>query len=213
MNRLVWDYRLEKPVKVESGSRGSREESLEAVGGPRAIPGDYQVRLSVGSESFVERFSLSPDPRLAVSSEDLRAQFDLKLAIRDRTSEANTAINRIRRLRAQVESWEKRAGDRASVKDAARSLNEQLKAVEAELINVEFEKPRPGLNRIKEKLDALSSMIDESDDKPTRGAYEVYEMLRDQVSDQLQRLQTLLDGPVRSFNDLIRAEAIPSVGD
>src|SRR5262249_24356888 len=48
MNRFVWDYRYARPSRIESGSRGSREEALENVGGPRAVPGSYQVRLSVG---------------------------------------------------------------------------------------------------------------------------------------------------------------------
>jgi hypothetical protein len=91
-------------------------------------------------------------------------------------------------------------------------LKEQLKSIEAELINVDFEKPRPGPNRIKEKFDALSSMIDESDDKPTRGAQEVYEMLRGQLETQLTRFKELLDGPVTAFNDLVRSEGVPLVG-
>jgi hypothetical protein len=213
MNRLIWDYRYEKPVKIETGSRGSREEALENVGGPRAIPGEYQVRLTVGDQPpQVERFTLLADPRLPVSAEDLRAQFELKMSIRDRTSETNTAVNQIRRLRAQIEGWEKRAGDRPLVRDAARELKEQLKVVEAELINIDFEKPRPGPNRIKEKFDALSSMIDESDDPPTRGAREVYEMLRGQLEIQLGRLRELIDGPVANFNELILREALPPVG-
>ena len=211
MNRLVWDYRLEKPVKVETGSRGSREEALENVGGPRAMPGEYQVRLTVGAESVVERFKLLPDPRLPVSLEDLRAQFELKVAIRDRTSETNTTINQLRRIRLQVEDWEKRTGASAAVKDAAKALKERIKEVEGELINLDFEKPRPGPNRIKEKFDALSSMIDESDDPPTRGAFEVYDMLNGQLSEQLTRLRAVLDGPVKEFNNLIRAEELPPI--
>jgi len=212
MNRFIWDYRFEKPVKVEAGSRGSREEALENVGGPRAAPGDYQVQLTVGDQSVTERFRLLQDPRLPVSARDLRAQFELKLAIRDRTSETNTAINQLRRLRQQVEDWEKRAGDRTSIRDAAKSLKDELKGVEGELINLDFEKPRPGPNRIKEKFDALSSMIDESDHAPTRGAQEVYEMLRSQLEAQLARLNKLVDGPVKSFNELILAEGLPPVG-
>ena len=87
-----------------------------------------------------------------------------------------------------------------------------MKGVEGELINLDFEKPRPGPNRIKEKLDALSSMIDESDDAPTRGALEVYDMLREQLEAQLGRLKEVVDGPVRSFNELIRSEGLPAVG-
>ncbi len=212
MNRFIWDYRFEKPVKVEAGSRGSREEALENVGGPRGAPGDYQVQLTVGDQSVTERFRLLQDPRLPVSARDLRAQFELKLAIRDRTSETNTAINQLRRFRQQVEDWEKRAGDRTSIRDAAKSLKDELKGVEGELINLDFEKPRPGPNRIKEKFDALSSMIDESDHAPTRGAQEVYEMLRSQLEAQLARLKKLVDGPVKSFNELILAEGLPPVG-
>ena len=211
-NNLVWDYRYEKPVKIQGKSRGSREEALESVGGPRALPGEYRVRLSVGEQTLEQPFQLLADPRLPVTAADLEAQFALKLAIRDRTSETNTAINQIRRIRQQVEEWDKRAGDRAQIKDAAKSLRDQLRSIEAELINVDFEKPRPGPNRIKEKLDALSSMIDESDDRPTRGAYEVYDLLRTQLETQLARFRELLDGPIPSFNQLLRSLEVPPVG-
>src|SRR5262249_25553932 len=160
-NRFVWDYRYARPSRIESGSRGSREEALENVGGPRAVPGSYQVRLSVGDVTLTESFQLLADSRLPVTPVELKSQFEPKVKLRDRTSETNTAVNQIRRMRQQVEGWEKRAADRSAVVDAARSLKDQLRSVEAELINVEFEKPRPGPNRIKEKLDSLSSMIDE----------------------------------------------------
>jgi hypothetical protein len=212
MNHFTWDYRYAKPVKVEGKSRGAREEALENVGGPRALPGDYRVRLTVGDQTLEEAFRLVADPRLPVSADGLQAQFELKLAIRDRTSETNTAINQIRRIRQQVEEWEKRAGDRAQIKDAAKSLKDQLRSVEAELINVDFEKPRPGPNRIKEKLDALSSMIDESDDTPTRGAHEVYDMLRGQLETQQARLRELIEGPITSFNELIQSQGVPAIG-
>jgi photosystem II stability/assembly factor-like uncharacterized protein len=212
MNRFVWDYRYPKPAKIETGSRGSREEALEGVGGPRAIPGAYEVRLTVGDTVLKQPFTLLPDPRLPASAEDLKAQFTLKMRIRDATSETNTAVNSVRRLRSQVEAWEKRAGDKQSILDAAGALKKDLRAVEAELINVDFEKPRPGTNRIKEKFDSLSSMIDESDDKPTAGAYEVFDMLRGQLDTQLARLREVVDGPVARFNELIRSEGLPAVG-
>jgi hypothetical protein len=141
----------------------------------------------------------------------LQAQFDLKLAIRDRSSEAHAAINQIRRVRRQVEGWEKRATDRTGVKDAARAVKDQLKAIEGELINLDFEKPRPGPNRLKEKLDALSSMIDESDDAPTRGAHDLYAQLRGQLEAQRRTLDEVLEGSARSFGDLVKSLDIPPI--
>ena len=116
MNRFVWDYRFEKPVKLEVKSRSAREEALEGASGPRAVPGKYQVRLTVGDQALVQSFAILADPRIPATLADLRAQFDLKLAIRERSSEAHAAINQIRRVREQVESWEKRAAGRAGVK-------------------------------------------------------------------------------------------------
>ncbi|HLZ31052.1 MAG TPA: glycosyl hydrolase [Chloroflexota bacterium] len=211
MNRFIWDYRYEKPVKLDVKRRSAREEALEGGSGPRAVPGQYQVRLTVGDQSFVQPFAILADPRIPATLDDLQAQFDLKLAIRDRSSETHTAINQIRRVRQQVEDWEKRAGDRSGVKEAARAVKDQLKAVEGELINLEFEKPRPGPNRLKEKLDGLSSMIDESDDAPTRGAQELYAQLRGQLETQRRALDEVLEGPARVFGDLVKSLDIPPI--
>jgi photosystem II stability/assembly factor-like uncharacterized protein len=213
MNRFVWNFRYASPVKIESGSRGAREEALEGVSGPRAVPGEYQVRLSVGEAVLTQSFRLLADPRLPVTQDELRRQFELKMAIRERTSETNAAVNQIRRLRAQIEAWEKRAAaaSLSSVRDAGRTARDALRSVEAELINVDFEKPRPGPNRIKEKFDSLSSMIDESDDAPTRGAQDVYEMLRGQLETQLARLREVIDGPLAEFNNVIAREGLAAV--
>jgi hypothetical protein len=211
MNRFVWDYRYERPTRGNKISRSAREEALEGSTGPRAIPGEYEIRLAVGERSLSQRFQILPDPRLPASAADLLAQFELKLAIRDRISETHTAINSIRRIREQVEEWEKRANDRAEVKSAAKSLKEQLKSIEGALINLDFEKPRPGVNRIKEKWDALSSIIDESDDAPTSGAREVYEMLRAQLEAERSRLTALIAGPLAEFSAVIQSAGVPAI--
>ena len=211
MNRFVWDYRYARPNTLETTSRGAREEALEAGAGPRAVPGSYRVRLTVGDTVLEEAFALLVDPRIPATQADLQAQFDLKLAIRERISETHAAINQIRRARDQIGEWQKRAGDRAAVRDAGRAALDALRSIEAELINLDFEKPRPGPNRLKEKWDALSAMIDESDDAPTRAAFDVYDMLRGQLESQQARLRDAMAGPVKAFSDAVRAEDIPAV--
>jgi hypothetical protein len=211
MNRIVWNYRYEGPTKLEKKESSSGEEEDEGPLGPKAAPGEYQVRLTIGQQTFSESFRLEIDPRLPVSLEDLQAQFKIRLAIRDRTSETIAAINQIGRIRQQVEQWEKRAGDRSQIKDAARALKDQLKGVEAELTNVDIKKPRPGLNRLKEKWEALGSIIDESDHAPTRGAQEVYDQLTNQLQAELRKLTEVVEGPVKSFNDLIQKEGVPPI--
>ncbi len=212
MNRFVWEGRYAKPTKLEkSRAKSSREENLEGGAVPRAIPGDYTVRLTVGSQTFSESFTFLPDPRLSVSSSDLEAQLALKVAIRDRLSSVNDSLNQIQRVRDQVDAWLKRSDD-SSLSEAGRALKDALKNVEGELINLTSDKPRPGPNRVKEKFEALSGMIDEADAAPTQGAREVFDMLSGQLDEQQKRLAEVLDQPLRTFNDRVNALGLAPVG-
>ena len=79
-------------------------------------------------------------------------------------------------------------------------------------MNVDIDKPRPGTTRIKEKLETLSSMIDESDHAPTHGAREVYDTLVAQLETQRRALAEALDSPLRAFNEALTTLKIPLVG-
>ncbi len=213
--RFVWDYRYDGPTKLESdvGSGGMRMMQESAVM-PRAIPGDYQVRLTVGEQTYTEPFIILHDPRLPVSEHDLKAQFDLKMAIRDRLSETNVALNQINRVRGQVDEWERRAKETKSaekIAEAAKELREKLDTIEGDLVQKDADKPQSGPAKLKEKLMTLSTMIDESDHAPTQGAGEVSAMLGDQLDTAKQRLQALMDEQVGAFGDLVQSFAIPPI--
>jgi len=215
-NRFVWDFRTGKPAALEGGSKKGDPyaEVQETAIAPRTVPGEYQVRLTVGDTVQTQRFTVLPDPRLPVSAEDLQQQFDLKSAIRDRMSDIHQTVNRIRRAKAQVEAWEARVkGEegRDQMREAAAALKDKLNAVEDEFINTKADTPQPGPNRIKEKLATLSLMIDESDDKPTQGAREVYELLAKQIEEAQAHAQQVFDEDVRAFNELVRSQELPAV--
>jgi photosystem II stability/assembly factor-like uncharacterized protein len=211
MNRFVWDYRYAGPTALEDRpSPDVRAAQLEAAVPPRAIPGTYQARLIAGGETFGQQLVILPDPRLSVSQDDLRAQLKLKLALRDRLSELHEALNRITRVRRQLEEWERRANS-SQVSDATRTLKDELAAIERELMNLDAQKPRPGPSRLKEKLSILSSMIDESDHSPTQGAHEVYALLREQLDEQRQRLARLLDERLPAFSELLQSLGVPPI--
>ena len=77
----------------------------------------------------MQPFALLADPRIPVNARDLQAQFDLKMAIRERSSETHTAINQIRRVRQQVEDvgeagWPIAHGGQGR---GARAVKEQLR--------------------------------------------------------------------------------------
>jgi len=212
MNRFVWDGRYPKPTKIlKPRAKSSREESAEESVPPRAIPGSYHVRLTAGSETLSAPFTIVADPRLPATADDLRAQLELRVAIRDRLSELADALNQIERVRDQIDLWSGRSEDERLC-DAARGLKDQLVAIEGELLNLTSDKPRPGTNRLKEKLEILSGMVGESDDAPTQGATELYAELRRQLEEQRRKLADVLGEPVRAFNELVTSLGLPAVG-
>jgi hypothetical protein len=153
-----------------------------------------------------------------VTAEDLAAQFRMKLAIRDQLSAVHEMLNRLQRVRQQVDEWEARAkasdgeGSRSKeVIDAAAKLRESISAIEADLLQQDADRPKPGLAKVKEKLATLSTMIDESDDAPTKGAEEVFALLSGQVQEAQGRFQAFLAEDVARFGELVREARIPAI--
>ena len=85
--------------------------------------------------------------RLATTPEELRAQFELKVAIRDRLSKVHETINSIRRLRKQLDGWIERAKTHERgecLRERAAALKEKLLPIEEALINLYNDRPQPG---------------------------------------------------------------------
>ncbi len=215
-NRFVWDLRYSPPPPLEDRPSLDpiRVKTEASATSPRALPGTYQVRLTVGGESHEQPLVVVPDPRLSVTAEDLAAQFRLKLAIRERLSAVHETLNSVQRIRKQVDEWESRAKASRAGEDlfsAAATLKEGLGSLEADLIQLDVDRPQPGTAKLKEKLATLSAMIDESDHAPTEGASQVLDLLSQQVQAAQARLQRLVAEEVSRFADLIRAVAIPPI--
>jgi hypothetical protein len=213
--RFLWNLRGKSATPLESdGSKDRRIQRAEEAVPPRVTPGQYQVTLTVGDETLSETFSILRDPRLKSSDEDLKAQYEMKLEIRDLVSRTNESINQIRSIRGQIDEWAKRAdagNDPEGIRSAAEEVKEKLTAVEGELTQLDAGKAQPGEAKIREKLLSLTSMIDESDAKPTAGAEEVYKLLSEQLDAQKARLAQVVSEDVKAFTDRVSSANVPPV--
>ena len=99
--------------------------------GPRVSPGKYTVRLTVDGKTQTQSFEVKKDPRLDTTPEDYAQQLSLSLQVRDKLSDTNDAVIRIRELRKQLDDYAKR--DSKKVADAAKALNQKLTEVEEAL--------------------------------------------------------------------------------
>jgi hypothetical protein len=76
--------------------------------GPKIVPGNYQVKLTVDGQTMTETFEVKADPRLSATSADYAKQLDLSLKIRDKLTETHNGIIQIRDVKKQIDDLVKR---------------------------------------------------------------------------------------------------------
>ena len=212
LNRFVWNMRYPDPRKVDGyvASEG-------AMSGPVIAPGTYQVRLTVGDTSFVETFETQKDARISATQADLEARLALHLKIRDKLSETHDAINTLRNVRRQIDDWLKWTKEqpaRESLERLGKSIKEQLKPIEDELIQSKAKTRQDTLNhpaKLNGKIAGLGFVVGSAHAAPTKQAYEVFEDLSQRIDVQVQRLKEVLDSDVAAFNSLLREHDVPGI--
>jgi hypothetical protein len=212
VNRYLWDMRTLRPTLVPKAVFNEGEKAPPKVG-----PGKYTVRLTVGDRSWTEAIEVRPHPAGYATAEDLKAQYDLLAAIRDRISETHAAVMRIRDARAQAKDLGERAEKLGKGKDLstrAKTIGEKLTAVEEKLINPQIRADEDDLN-YEPKLDHdfayLAGIVASADAKPTAASKRYYEELKGRLGSVLAELSTVMDRDVADFNKAVAAAQIPPV--
>jgi hypothetical protein len=212
MNEFVWNMRYEDAERFDG-------IILWAGGlqGPRAAPGKYLARLSFLADSTTVEFDILKDPRIDSSEEDLTAQFNFLMEVRDKLSETHSTIKRIRTIREQVEDIIERVAthDQAdTVKSSGTALLESFKQVEEALYQTKNRSNQDPLNypiRNNNKLSGLVSVVSRGDYKPTKQAIEVKKEITIKIDSELSSYQLILRNDVPAFNALIKSLGIPAV--
>ena len=220
LNRFVWDMRYPDSQAVMEAQNGKQETLPDKPkNGPLASPGTYQVQLKVGEQTQTQTFELCKDPRVTASQADFNAQFELWSQIRDKLSETNEVINRLRRMQRQVNEWKDRVDAREdtnteAIREAAEALQGKLKAIEGELIQTGADTIADRLrmsSKLSGKLAGLVSVVSVADFAPPKQAYDLFEELSSQIDAQLDQLRSVIEEDVAAFNDLISEASVPAV--
>jgi hypothetical protein len=207
MNRFVWNLRYRDATTFPGLIMWAG-----SVTGPRVSPGTYTVRLTVDGKTQSQTFEVKKDPRLQTTPEDYAKQLSLALQIRDKLSETNDSVIRIRELRKQLDDYTKR--DDKRVAEAAKELVKKLTAVEEELYQTKNRASEDPLNfpiKLNNKLAYVMGTVESSDNAPTAQSYMVYEDLATQVNGQLKTLSAVLTSDLAAFNKLIHDQNVPAV--
>lgn len=217
MNRFVWDMRHPGPTAIP-------KMILWAAGtrGPKAVPGRYQVRLTVtpvaGSAAapivLTAPFGIRKHPWLtSVPDADIQEQFSLAMQVRDRVSAANEAVIRIRALKDQLK--DRVSGSKpGKLGPAADALSSKLTAIEGEIYQYRNMSSQDPLNypiKLNNKLAALLGVIESADGKPTEQSVAAFKNLAARLDAELEKLEAVQLADLTAFNRLAAAAKVQPV--
>ena len=212
LNRFVWNMRYAGMERFPGMILWNDMRS-----GPLAVPGTYKARLTVGEWTQEVDFEIQNDPRSSATQEDLQAQFDFVVEVRDKLSEIHKSLGRIKDVRGQLEALDKRLTDRedlAEVLEASKALNESMKPIEEALYQTQNRSRQDPLNfpiRLNDKLSGLMQVAAFSDGRPTTQAYAVRDELFAQIDAELAKLDTIWQEDLPALNQLVREKEVLAI--
>src|SRR5439155_25822367 len=169
MNRFAWDLRYDDPIQTPGAfyiGDGPR--------GPLALPGDYQVKITVAGKTQTAPLHLAIDPRTKDHETELPKQFELSTQVKERISELHQAVNEIRDVKSQIKALQTKFGDDPKVKpalEAADAMEHKMSDVEQKLIQVSTKSSEGTLafpSMLNEEFDTFSHVIEVSYRAPNK---------------------------------------------
>ncbi len=243
INRVHWDLRY-PPVKemelrttppsypqvwIDTRFVGKKTRPIYHWGsehpreGALAAPGDYTVKLTVDGRSFTEGFAVIKDPRSAGTEAELEQGVALWRKIDADIDAVVEMVNRIERLRKQIEDmpdYLKGRPDAEQILKDAKELDTKSAAVEDELLQKSLaagdSKTYPDDMKLYMKLlwlagevgDGAGDIAGNPDFAPTRQQTEVFGILQQRLESAQSQYHELMEKTIPAFNDTLKAKGL-----
>jgi len=211
-NSFSWDMRYPNAEGFEGMILWSG-----SLAGPKAVPGQYKVRMSIGDETQEQTFTILKDPRSETSLEGLQQQFDFLMSVRDKVTEAHQTIKDIRTIRDQLNHFKglwKGQEDKKELIEKANSIEKAIGEIEKALYQTKNRSRQDPLNfpiKLTNKLAHLNSLNGRGDFPPTQQSYEVRDVITQQIDEQLNQFQEIKNNDIPAFNRLVQENAVDAI--
>ena len=182
---------------------------------PAVPPGTYTVRLTMGAATETAQVEVKPHPWITdVTADDLQAQYEFGVRIRDQVDAANRAVIAIRDVKAQLAERLAAAHDDETLIAAAERLRTAASAVEGEIYQVRNRSNQDPLNfpiKVNNRLANLLSMSERGDGRPGSGMYAVFEIMVERLEGLIERMEGVWEGELGEVNAELRRVGLEEI--
>ena len=210
INRMVWDLRHEAAPPVRGQAPGGGGFRRGGGGGPAAVPGRYQVTMSVGGAEQSRTLEVRGDPNIDPAFVDYQTQFETAMALRALQARVNEVMGNTTSVLEQLRSL---VGvlvdsDDVSVEGVMETTKEAIEELARwDSTTMRAPPPRMGYRqypRLSDEVRSLYGSVSGAQSKPTDGEIARMAELEDEVADAEEWYRSFVDNRVGAINRALR---------
>lgn len=208
-NRLIWNMRYPGFQEFE----GMVFYSSPNVG-PKAVPGEYKVRLTYNDNSMEETFTIVKDPRLPNTQADYEDQFKFLTEVRDQVSRANNAIAKIRKVKKDLTYLKGKTVKKQGLQKLIAEFEKKLSVIENNIHMTKNQSRQDPLNygiRINNRLAFLMADSQRGDYPPTEQAKAFFKEVTQELNVEINSLNKLLEKHIETLNNSVNENQIKMI--
>jgi len=208
-NLFAWDHTYSDAERFDGMVLWSYD-----LGGPKAMPGTFRVRLTAAGKTEEQTLTVLPDPRCTANPQVFAEQFDFVQSVGAKLTAMHQAIREIRNVRSQVKAItsELPKDDKFKpIKTLAANMDSVMTRVEEALYQTKNRSSQDPLNypvRLNDKLANLMGLNVGGDFPPTQQSNEVRTYLFGLADEQLARWNAIKEKDLPELNRLVRESGV-----
>jgi photosystem II stability/assembly factor-like uncharacterized protein len=211
MHRWVWDLHAPSPASMRHDYpiAAIAHDTPRGPLGPTALPGTYQVRLTVDGKSFTAPLTVKMDPRIKTPLSGLQKKAQAETRLSDAMTETTQSILQANSINSQLEKLTQSGG---AAKNAVADFQKKLNALVGTLGGF-FTPPSPEvtLNRANGEASTLYQQIWQVDAEPTSSQMAALDAAERASSDVLKRWNDFKNTSLPELNRVLRESQAPEV--
>jgi hypothetical protein len=226
VNRFVWNLRADNPNEQQGqrgGGRGGQMPGQQAqgdvppetlgrfggAGGAFVLPGDYTVKVKVGSAEFTQPVTVRLDPRVQASPADMAAQLDAANQLSALTGRVNAIIARVDDLVSQLTALDEVAARQRPVPAWRADVKAAIDALKT-FRDTELARPLSGLGyrqypRLREDVQSLAGSVQRGFRPLNEGEKLRMKELTDQTNQAAAKLNAIISNQIAKVNQATKA--------
>lgn len=199
-NRFVWDLHYPTPptkfISYSMAANAGRGTVIRPRG-PLVLPGEYNLRLTIGGRSYTRPIIVEMDPRVHISVAALQKQLKLALQIWNAMAEQNTIDLAVQKMQKNLKNLQQKYKLSMKTKRVVKTLDRKIESFGAFLND-------GGLAR-------LETAVMSADREPTQQMQDAFNMLQMKLTEVKQQWLDINSKDLNMLNGRLKKEGMSTI--